>query len=169
MAVLNPEHLFEQAERLVARRGRGPPRQVDIRRAISAAYYGLFHSIVTAAADQVVGVTNRARSRYGLVCRSVDHKWLRELCREVQKPTLSNKYKPYEPRNGFGPNIIAFAAVAVALQEKRHEADYDPMIRVNRSDATLAIRTAGAALRRFSNANANRRVTFLSLLLFPPR
>lgn len=168
VAVLNPEHLFEQADRLITRR-HGPPRQVDIRRAISASYYGLFHAIVTAAADQVIGATNRGRSRYGLVYRSVDHRWLRDLCREVQKPTLSNKFKPYEPRNGFGQNITAFAAAAVELQEKRHAADYDPIIRVNRSDATLAVRTARAAVRSFERASANRRLAFLSLLLFPPR
>lgn len=116
MAILNPDHLFEQANRLVIREA-GPPRQVDIRRAISTAYYGIFHAVVTAAADQHVGVTNRATTRYGLVYRSVDHKTLRDLCREVQKPTLSNRYKPYEPRNGFGPNITAFAAAVVDLQE----------------------------------------------------
>ena len=87
----------------------------------------------------------------------------------MQKPTLSNRYKPYEPRNGFGPNITAFAAAVVDLQEKRHDADYDPMRRMNRSDALVAIRTARAALRRFEKASATRRGMFLSLLLFPPR
>lgn len=168
MAILNPEHLFEQADWLIARQS-GRPRQVDIRRAISAAYYGLFHAIVTAAADQFVGVTNRDRSHYGLVYRSVDHKWLRDLCKEVQKPTLTNRFKPYEPRHGFGQNIVAFAIAAVELQEKRHAADYDVMVRMNQSDAALAIGTARAALRRFNGASKRRRVAFLSLLLFPPR
>jgi hypothetical protein len=39
LAILNPEHLFEQAEKLVIPPPAGPPRQVDIRRAVSAAYY----------------------------------------------------------------------------------------------------------------------------------
>ena len=169
MAILSPEHLFEQGDRLISRRQAGPPRQVDIRRAISAAYYGIFHATVAAAADQFVGVTNRTRSRYGLVYRSVNHTWLRDLCKEVQKQTLSRKYRSYVPQNGFGTNIIAFAAAVVELQEKRHAADYDPMIRVNRSDAALAIKTARAALRRFRRAHPSRRLAFLSLLLFPPR
>lgn len=168
MAILNPEHLFEQAEWLITSRA-GRPRQVDIRRAISAAYYGLFHAIVTAAADQFVGVTNRDRNDYSLVYRSVDHKWLRELCMEVRKPTLINRFKRYEPGNGFGPDIVAFAIAAAELQEKRHAADYDVMIRMTQSDATFAIRTARAALRRFDRATERRRVAFLSLLLFPPR
>jgi hypothetical protein len=103
------------------------------------------------------------------VYRSVSHAWLRDLCKEVQKPTLSNKFKPHAPGNGFGPNITAFAAAVVELQEKRHAADYDVMIRTNKSDATLAISTAKAALRRFNRASKARRVAFLSVLLFPPR
>jgi uncharacterized protein (UPF0332 family) len=168
VAVLNPDHLFEQANKLITRQT-GPPRQVDIRRSISAAYYATFHATLTAAVDQFIGVTNRDRSRYGLVYRSVSHTWLRELCKEVQKPTLSNKFKPYAPNNGFGPNITAFAAAIVELQEKRHSADYDVMIRMNKSDAVLAISTAEAALRRFGKASKTRRLAFLSLLLFPPR
>ena len=168
MAIFNPDHLFEQANKLISAQA-GRPRQADIRRAISAAYYAIFHATITGAADQFVGVTNRDRSRYGLVYRSVSHAWLRDLCKEVQKPTPSNKFKPYAPRTGFGPNITAFAAAVVELQEKRHSADYDVMIRMNRSDAALAIATAQAALRRFGKASRTQRLVFLSLLLFPPR
>ncbi len=168
MAVLNPNHLFEQANELITIQA-GPPRQVDIRRAISAAYYATFHATITAAADQFIGVTNRDTSRFGLVYRSVSHAWLRDLCKEVQKPTLSNKFKPHAPSNGFGPNITAFAAAVVELQEKRHAADYDVMIRMNKSDAVLAISTAKAALRRFNKASKARRLAYLSVLLFPPR
>ena len=168
MAILNPDHLFEQASKLISAQA-GRPRQADIRRAISAAYYAIFHATITASVDQFVGVTNRDRSRYGLVYRSVSHAWLRDLCREVQKPTLSNRFRPYAPATGFGSNITAFAAAVVELQEKRHSADYDVMIRVNRSDAALAIATARAALKRFSKASRTRRLAFLSLLLFQPR
>jgi hypothetical protein len=93
VAILSPDHLFEQADKLVGPSA-GRPRQVDIRRAISASYYAIFHAIITAAVDQFIGVTNRDQSRYGLVYRSVNHAWLRDLCKEVQKPTLSNKSNP---------------------------------------------------------------------------
>jgi len=168
VATLNPEHLFEQAESLVDARS-GRPRQADVRRAISTAYYGLFHAIITAAADLYVGKASRDTSRYGLVYRSVNHDWLRDLCKEVQKPTLTNRFKPYAPPDGFGANIVAFAIAACELQQKRHAADYDVMIKVNRSDADFAIRAARAALKRFENASQPSRVAFLSLLLFQPR
>jgi uncharacterized protein (UPF0332 family) len=168
VAILNPDHLFEQASKLISAQA-GRPRQADIRRAISAAYYAIFHATITRAVDQFVGVTNRDRSRYGLVYRSVSHAWLRDLCKEAQKATPSNRFRPYAPSTGFGSNIAAFAAAVIELQEKRHSADYDVMIRVNRSDAALAIATARAALKRFSKASGARRLAFLSLLLFPPR
>jgi hypothetical protein len=169
VAVLNPEHLFEQADGLIEAPAAVPPRQVDLRRAISSAYYGIFHAILTAAADQFVGVTQRSSSQYRLVYRSIDHKALRVLCEEVIKPTLSAKYRPYEPRNGFGPNIAAFAAAVLDLQQKRHEADYDPSVRMRMSDAVLAVRTARAALARYRRASSQRRRAFITLLVCPPR
>jgi uncharacterized protein (UPF0332 family) len=168
VAILNPDHLFEQAERLVSP-PTGRPRQVDVRRAISAAYYAIFHATITAAVDQFVGVTNRDQSRYGLAYRSVNHAWLRDLCKEIQKSTPSSKFRSYAPPQGFDQNIAAFAAAVVELQEKRHSADYDVMIRMNRSDAALAIAKARAALHRFGTASEPQRSAFLSLLLFPPR
>src|SRR5829696_2138449 len=73
------------------------------------------------------------------------------------------------PGKWFGSNVFAFAPAVVELQGKRHAADYDPMIRMKTSDALFAIKTARAAVRRFSKASAARRHAFLSLLVFPPR
>jgi hypothetical protein len=166
---IDPEHLFEQADRLAAPPPAGRPRQADLRRSISSAYYGLFHATLTAAADEVVGMTRRTTAQYSLVYRSVGHRALRELCLEVKKPILPSRYLRYEPRGGFGANIKAFAAAMAELQEKRHAADYDPLITVRSADALLAISMARTALGRFRAASATRRRAFLSLLLFPPR
>lgn len=169
MAILNPDHLFEQAAKLIAPPPAGPPRQVDLRRAISAAYYSVFHYILTAAADEFIGVTKRTTNRYTLVYRSIDHRGLRELCNEMKKPQQTAKYQNYAPANGFGPNIQAFASAVIELQEKRHIADYDPSSRVKTSDARLAIATAKSAIQRFQKASKTRQKAFLTLLLFPPR
>jgi hypothetical protein len=90
VAILNPEHLFDQADALILG-GIGRPRQTDIRRAISASYYGLFHAVVTAAADLVVGQTNRAQPRYGLVYRSIEHKRVRESCYPLETGRCSRQ------------------------------------------------------------------------------
>ena len=60
----NPEHLFEQAERLVEPLpSEAEPRQTDLRRALSAAYYGLFHFTLAAATDMFFGETISQRVR----------------------------------------------------------------------------------------------------------
>jgi len=169
VAILNPEHLFEQADKLVVSPPAGPPRQVDLRRAISGAYYGLFHSCLTAVADEFVGVTQRTTSRYALVYRSIDHKALRDLCDEVRKQTLKAKYGPYVPSGGFEANVQAYSTAVIELQQKRHMADYDPQPRFRASDARLAISTARTAVHRFEMANADHRKAFLTLLICAPR
>jgi uncharacterized protein (UPF0332 family) len=166
---LNPEHFFEQAERLTVPASAGAPRQVDLRRAISSVYYGVFHATLTAAADQFVGVTKRSTDRYALAYRSVDHNTLRSLCLELKNQNVSPRIGRHSPPKGFGPNIQAFAAAVLELQEKRLAADYDPLMRIKASDALSAITSAREALRRFRRASGPRRTAFLSLLLFRPR
>lgn len=169
MAILNPEHLFQQAEKLIDPPAAGPPRQVDLRRVMSAAYYGVFHHLLSAAADQVVGATKRNSDLYALVYRSIDHRALRDLCSEAKKVEPGKKYHRFSPPHGFGPNIQAFASACLYLQERRHAADYDPAIRVKTSDANLAITQARNAVQRFAAEDDLRRSTFLTLLMFPPR
>jgi len=124
----------------------GRPRQVDLRRALSASYYALFHAASTEAADNLVGVGNRQSERYGLVYRSVDHANLRRLCEEIQKPALTDRYRRFEPEGGFAPGIKGFATTILELQRKRHSADYDPLMRFSRTEARAAINGGRAAL-----------------------
>lgn len=169
VTIVNPDHLFEQAEGLIQLSATGSPRQADLRRAVSTAYYALFHSTLREAADLFVGVTNRDTSRYALVYRSIDHKRLREFCEDVVKTTMPKKYAPYAPDVGWGQNIAAFAAAVIELQIKRLAADYDPLFRIKKSNARLLVRTGRAAFARFQKANNVWRETFLTLLVFPPR
>ena len=57
MSVPDPDHLLDQADRLIASTGGGTARQVDLRRAISNAYYALFHAVTAQAVDDLVGST----------------------------------------------------------------------------------------------------------------
>lgn len=169
MPILNPDHLLDQADRLIAPVGGGAPRQADLRRAVSNAYYALFHAVITQIADDLAGRVDRNSPRYALVYRSVDHKALRRLCEDVTKPNLPNKYSGYAPRAGFGADLTAVATAVVDLQEKRHLADYDPLYRVRASDAAIAVATSRNALLRLRSANRSYRRTFMSLIVFSPR
>ncbi len=52
------DDLLEQAGRL-ANSGALKPKQVDLRRAVSAAYYAVFHSFCRNCADTLVGTSKR--------------------------------------------------------------------------------------------------------------
>jgi hypothetical protein len=161
VTIPNVEYFFEQAERLIAPVRPGATRQVDLRRAIS--------SVLAAAADEFVGRTKRAALEYGLAYRSIDHRTLRSLCEEIAKPILAARYREYQPEGGFAAELKSFAAIVVELQLSRHQADYDPMIRFDRSDAVAAIGRGRTSLHRFRQSPASHRTRFLALLLFPPR
>jgi hypothetical protein len=167
VAILNPRHFFDQADRLITP-VRGAPRQVDLRRAISNAYYGLFHAASIAAADEFVGKTKQSEAIYALVYRSIQHRTLRQLCEDIGRPTIPSKYQPYLPPRGLSHGLAVLARTVVDLQAKRHAADYDPMLRLSVVDAQMAVRTAKLALTLFEMVRRSRRV-FLLLLLFPPR
>jgi hypothetical protein len=169
LTILNPDHLFDQARRLIRPPSAGAPRQVDLRRAISNAYYGVFHFVLTAAADEFAGVTQRASAQYALVYRHIDHRRFRELCNEIRKPSLPGKYVALAPEAGFSQAMKGFAAVAVDLQLKRHLADYDPQSSYSPSDAAFAIDSAVTAIQSFKSAVREERKMFLTLLVFPPR
>lgn len=169
MAILNPEHLLEQADALIVPPPAGPPRQVNVRRAISAAYYAVFHAVVTAAADQFVGVTLRATKEYGLVARSINHSLIKATCADLSKSTIPAKYLPYLPANAFGPDLATLLATFPDLQEQRHTADYDPLVRLKTIDAKSIIATARTVILQFNSSPALERKSFLFLLLFPPK
>lgn len=166
---MNPEHLLDQAARLLTPARPGFRRQADLKRAISNAYYAVFHSVLRAVADEFVGARQRRSARYALVYRSIDHRTLRELAAEARKQQASGKYAPYVPEGGFEPGLAKFSRIVRDLRDKRHAADYDPLARFTPSDAEKAIDTARDAMRLLREAGEEQRRMYLSLLLCPPR
>lgn len=169
MSVPDPDHLLDQADRLIASTGGGTARQVDVRRAISNAYYALFHAVMTEATDDLVGRTHRQTPRYMLVYRGVDHRTLRRLCEDIVKQNLPGRYSRFAPEGGFGPDLQFFAKTLVDLQDSRHLADYDPLSRATRSNAARMVQRARDALQRFRHVSRVPRRAFLTLVIFPPR
>jgi hypothetical protein len=169
MPMLNPEHLLQQAARLIEAPQSGPARQVDIRRAMSASYYAIFHLVLIAAADSVVGRVHRGTPRYGRVYRSIEHKDLKTLCDIAQRPSLPASYQPHAPAGAFGRDIQSFAKAALWLQGLRHTADYDPGPRFHTTDASNAIAIARSARKDWQTAPNEQKEALLWLLVFRPR
>jgi len=169
MAILDHDQLLEQAELLIQPRRPGPPRQVDVRRAISAAYYAVFHFLMAKAADMVVGSTKRREASYILVYRSVDHAQIRSLCQTIKAAQPDPRRVASAPSMRLGEPIKLFAAVVQDLQAQRHMADYDAAESLRAADAVFAIELARKAIRSWRSAPAEERAAFLTLLLFKRR
>jgi uncharacterized protein (UPF0332 family) len=92
----------------LARRDPKRPKQANLRRAVSTAYYALFHLLVSEA----VGYWRLERQR-SLLARSFDHKKMKGVC---------NNFRSQKPQNA---ELLAVAEAFLDLQQSRHLADYD--------------------------------------------
>lgn len=169
MTILNAEHLLDQSVALLGRARGGRHRQADLRRATSTAYYAVFHTIVTAFADRVVGRAKRGTAQYTLAYRGLDHRTVRGLCSTLVRPALPQNYNGLSPAGGFGAAIRTFSGLVIDLQRERHLADYDPSWSIKPSKAIALTCSARDAIAYWEATPLEQREAFLLLLLFPPR
>jgi hypothetical protein len=143
--------------RRLARASPQKPRQSDLKRAISTAYYALFQAIAKDAADVLVGAgKDRPGKAWNQTYRALQHGEAKNGC--VQARNL-----------GFPESIVVCADAFVVLQESRYSADYDPDHRVLRADALSAITLAEDAIKALKSASRRDRRAFAVLLLFRKR
>jgi hypothetical protein len=139
-AKLLPEHLLEQAWHL-ARRERTRPRQASLRRAISTAYYALFHILIREAVRQIG--PNLSEDNYNRVYRWFDHGSMYRVARAFSEEVVRNSKEVLVPGNS---RAIRFIALTFAeLQELRHSADYDPGADFQRADVIGNIKRINTA------------------------
>lgn len=133
------------------------PKQADLKRSVSTAYYALFHALAKNAADTIVGVGKmRSDGAWTQVYRALDHGFAKNACKEIRNL-------------GFPSEIISCAYTFVQLQEARHRADYDPNERITRGDAQASIRNAAKAILDLSKADRSTRRAFAVQLVIKKR
>lgn len=160
---LAPDELLNYADRLA---GNASPTQTELRRALSAAYYAVFHFCLTAAADMVVGDALSSTPEYLLVYRSIDHVRLRGLCDQLRGTKPGDI--PIKLSGGFG-DISQFARVTYNLYELRIKADYDPGAMYSPSEVRLAVSGARQAVAWFVSSTPEQKRVFLTMLMFRAR
>lgn len=135
--------LLEQASHLAAR-DTGRPKQASLRRAISAAYYSVFHLVVDEAAGYLVG---GSRARAG-VARSFDHQTMRSAAEALgavgRKPNSTHWFRPHV-HPPISTDLILVCDTLLELQELRHRADYDTGLTFTRLEANSVIGLAARA------------------------
>jgi uncharacterized protein (UPF0332 family) len=156
--------LVEQAEYL-ATRERTRPRQASLRRAVSTAYYALFHMLTNDAALKLVpNVPDGLRAQ---AQRAFKHVEMRSACEQFAKSSSTLSRLVVSPLEA---ELQAVAKTFVELQQQRHLADYDltqsfDRIKVLRIiDKTKTAMTEWSEVRNQPNANV-----FLAALLLNSR
>ena len=135
---MQPLDLTDSARKLLGEGQKGPPKQSDLKRALSTAYYAMFHALCWNCADSFIGKTKGPRSQpaWKQAYRAVEHGFAKNQCRNN---SVMEK---------FPTGIQDFANQFVELQEKRHLADYDPNSKFTRYDVLTAIEAAVAAIEK---------------------
>jgi uncharacterized protein (UPF0332 family) len=130
------DDLLDQAIQLVHREPK-KPKQASLRRAVSTAYYALFHFLIS----ESVANWSKPNLRTALG-RAFDH----NIMKSASKRLFDSRQFPF---TGEDPRTVsALKAVANAfaqLQEQRHKADYDNSTFWTRAEALKQVKSAEQA------------------------
>lgn len=146
--------MLDLADRLAGRfAGAGRPRTVELRRAVSSAYYALFHELAGRGTVALLGASAGGwSSEQAAVSRWIDHGHLRSLCSAV---TGSGAATLVDILQHAHVDVVRLADAFVTLQDARHRADYDDTYDLTRANALGlidsardAVETSGALVAR---------------------
>lgn len=156
---MNALDLIATARLLATHPRRGRPPEANLRRAVSTAYYALFHSLAECCADAIAGRRrpNRSSDAWLRVYRALDHGTANRRCHDQ---TEIGK---------LPPEIQNFAAWFSEMQQRRHLADYAPDANFDREEAAHLITETEDAIRRFENVPPQHRRAFAVHVLIAVR
>lgn len=160
---IDPEKLIEAAHQFAEHPGgRGRPRPIWLRRAVSTAYYALFHSLCRAAAEHLIP---RATDKDKLeLSRVFTHQALKEVCEWVAgRRGNPPQHARHLIMNLQGSDIDGVAAVFCDLQEARHAADYDHLAPFTKAAVLQHVQDARQAIQKLAAANSDDLQAFYAL------
>jgi hypothetical protein len=133
---IGPSRLLRQADDLAGRGSSGgQPDTDDLRRAVSAAYYALFHHTVLSLTGHLLPTTS-AETRFALA-RHITHRAVNQVCTWMAPRGSA----PVRVRDAVGlmrasPDLVTAALAFIRLYQARHDADYNHLANFRR-DLTL--------------------------------
>lgn len=118
-----PEDLLEQAQHLAQREPKRP-KQASLRRAVSSAYYALFHLLIS----ETVKNWKRPKERYTLA-RMFEHMAMGKVCTKKRDDLRAyfnaNPQPPAGPEYDRNKHLLAVTETFADMLQHRHTADYD--------------------------------------------
>lgn len=167
---IDPAKLVDAADALIdhhAGKG-GRPRSVWLRRAVSTAYYALFHAISLEAAAHLLP-SGRTHDQLAMA-RAFGHREIKTCCEwiagrrgGIQRPVL-----PIVQTLKRG-SVVDVADSFCDLQEARHRADYDHLATFGKAASSAHVLDARRSIARLSAASPQEREALFSLLALRSR
>jgi hypothetical protein len=142
-----PEDLLEQAKHL-ARREPKKPKQASLRRAVSTAYYALFHLLISEAAKN----WKRPAERHTLA-RMFEHNKMKSAC-ERKRSELNAWFKSNPaagPQLAVAQHLHLVADTFVQMQQHRQIADYDSGTQWSRTDTMAVVDSVTVAFQSWKS------------------
>lgn len=140
------------------------PSDAVIRRAVSTAYYAMFHTIALAGAE-CLAPGSAATAGYRLIYRGFNHGRLREVFRALDVAMLSPAMRGHLGRATVSPALRTVAANFVDLQNLRHRADYEPEPGFTQFDAQRCVLLADAGIEAVDIVPEDELADVLTLML----
>lgn len=139
------DDLLEQAEHL-AQREPGKPKQASLRRALSTAYYSLFHLLSQEGAARIVTSTASMDLR-PKVARAFHHRDIKAAAVAIAAVHDGKQAPHIEPhlRGEVADELANVCSIFVELQQLRHTADYNATATFQRTAVLGDIARAKAA------------------------
>lgn len=143
---IEPAELLRLAGELAYEgQGAGRPRTVNLRRAVSSAYYALFHAMTLAVAAHLLP-RGSPDERHG-IARQVTHAAVRQVCEWVDGGKPGKHLDDLVTRLRASDEISAIAQTVIKLQQAREAADYDHAADHTKAAALAHVRRAREAVR----------------------
>ena len=136
--------LLKQARHLAIKEPRRPS-QASLRRAVSSAYYALFHRLVDEATRMMISRRNRDALREH-VSRAFYHSDMNEVCKSIANRRAPRKLTKAFDGLPLQPQLVDIARAFVDLQEARHQADYNAYRLIKRQEAIHLVELASKAI-----------------------
>lgn len=159
------DDLLRQAGQL-ARSEPRRPKQASLRRAVSTAYYALFHLLINEGAT-VMSPMNEVQLRV-IVARAYQHGAMKAVASDVLKGKFSKGYSDL----GLSPSpeLRSVARTFYGLQEKRHEADYDIGASFTRDEVLKLVTQSEQAFKDWRHVRGTKEaMVFLQSMLLKGR
>lgn len=144
------------------------PKQAVLRRAVSTAYYALFHMLIEQGTSHVAGGPNDKALR-SYLARRPSHGGMKAMCKDISQQKWPSDGKRWQGISAIlqtpDPLLVNVATAFVTLQERRHTADYDPSAVFTRASVILEVDRARAAFTDWQNIAVGPQRSFFLFLV----